>query len=194
LTLIYSISIIHLGSQSAKAADIVEAVAGVIDCSTTKDDKERLACFDKAATTLKSAGVSGGPATADTKEIVSSFAPDDYKAVNPDNMHVAPHKFIGKPVELRGVKCFYADRNDYRCLAPAHLLMAVFTKSIGPAAEKDLIESECGAIRKLDSPACRKTIHFVPVEYSEDNPNAFGKRVIVESMSVEIVSSARRKR
>jgi hypothetical protein len=95
------------------AEDVVEAVMQVVGCAPLKDDKDRLACFDKAAATLKTAGVPSGPETANTRDIVSSFAPGDFKVVDPDDIHVAPRKFVGKPIETRNVRCFYADKNDY---------------------------------------------------------------------------------
>jgi hypothetical protein len=50
--------------RPAMAEDVVEAVMQVVGCSPLKDDKDRLACFDKAAATLKTAGVPSGPETA----------------------------------------------------------------------------------------------------------------------------------
>jgi hypothetical protein len=190
------IAIILVGTQVAMqpalAEDAVEAVMQVVGCSPLKDDKDRLACFDKAAATLKTAGVPSGPETANTREIVSSFAPGDFKVVDPDDIHVAPRKFVGKPIEIRNAKCFYADKDDYRCMAPSRgMVTTVFATSVGPANEKEALETDCGAIKKIDSPACRRTIRIVPVDFAEDAPNAFAKRIVVKVANIEIIPAAR---
>ncbi|KRP88638.1 hypothetical protein AOQ73_27955 [Bradyrhizobium pachyrhizi] len=141
------------GIPQSFASDAVEAVMQVVGCTGTKDDKDRLSCFDKAAAALKTAGVPSGPETANTKDIVTSFSPSDFKVVDPDDVHVAPGKFIGKPIEIRNVRCFYADRDDYRCSMPSRgMVTVVFAKSIEPANERDTLENDCGAIKRLSLP------------------------------------------
>jgi hypothetical protein len=105
-------------------------------------------CTDSLKTLVPS-----GPETANTREIVASFAPGDFKVVDPDDIHVAPQKFVGKPIEIRNVRCFYADKDDYRCMAPSRgMVTAVFATSVGPANEKEALETDCGAIKKIESP------------------------------------------
>ncbi|UVO30242.1 hypothetical protein [Bradyrhizobium arachidis] len=94
-------AIIFLSTSAALAADAVEAVTQVVGCATVKDDKDRLSCFDKAAATLTTPGVPSGPKTANTKEIVTRYSPNDFKVVDPGDLHVAPGKFVGKPFEIR---------------------------------------------------------------------------------------------
>lgn len=194
--LLATISVICGASRApaAGADEVLDAVVGVMRCSATKDDSERLRCYDAASTALRSAGLPEAK-TADPKAVVASFSPSDYKLVDPDDLHVAPRKFIGKPVELRNVKCFYADKGDYRCLAPSRsMITTVFAKDVGPPGERDTIESDCGAVKKIDSPLCRRTIRLVPVDFSEDAPNAFAKRMVIQSATIEFVPSARAKR
>ncbi len=154
---------------------------GVVICTALKDDKERLACFDKSASALKNAGVPNTPETANTKDIVNNFSPNDYKVADADDVHVAPRKFLNKPIELRGVRCFYADKDDYRCLTRSKLPTVVFSSSIGPSAEKDSLESDCGAIKKLIPPACRKTVRLVPIDYTERLTKRFRQAHYLES-------------
>lgn len=170
------------------AAEVVEAVMGVMGCASLKDDKERLSCFDKAVLSLKTAGVTTGPETANTKEIVSSFAAGDFKVVDPDDIHVAPRKFLGKPIELRNVRCFYADKDDYRCVSSSNLTTVIFAKSVEPSDAREALEADCGAIKKLSSPGCRKTVQIVPMEFAEDAPNAFTKRIIVRTLNLKILA------
>jgi hypothetical protein len=180
-------------ARAASPRDVVDAVIEVIGCVSIKEDKDRLLCFDKAAASLKTAGISG-PETATTKELVSNFSPGDYKIVDPDDIHVAPSKFIGKPIELRNVKCFYADKDDYRCLTPSRLITTVFGASVGPDVERERLESDCGAIKKIDSPACRRTIRIVPLDFAEDAPTVLAKRIVVKAATIQIQPAVRSKR
>jgi hypothetical protein len=180
---------------SAGPEDVLDSLVGVMKCTGTKDDPERLRCYDAAVVTLRTAGVADAPKTADTKEVVASFSPSDYKLVDPDDMHVAPRKFVGKPVELRNAKCFYADKDDYRCLGSSRsMITTIFAKDVGPSAEKDALENDCGAIKKLESPLCRRTIRFVPRDYDQDAPNAFAKRIVMRAATIEIVPAPRARR
>jgi hypothetical protein len=112
--------------------------------------------------------------------------------VDPDDIHVAPRKFVGRPIEIRNVRCFYADKDDYRCLAPSRgMVTAVFARSVGPANEKETLETDCGAIKKIESLACRRTIRIVPADFGEDAPNAFAKRIVVKVANIEIVPATR---
>ncbi|WP_445217587.1 hypothetical protein ACKWRH_37145 [Bradyrhizobium sp. Pa8] len=166
----------------------------VMGCTAVKDDKDRLLCFDKAAATLKAAGALGGLETANTKEIDTNFSSNDFKVVDPDDLHVAPGKFIGKPIEIRNVSCFSADRGDYRCAPSSVMITVVFAKSIEPAAERETLENDCGDIKRIESPACRRDIRIVPADYAEDSPGAFAKRIVVKVKRIEVLPASRPKR
>ncbi|MCP3460573.1 hypothetical protein [Bradyrhizobium sp. CCGUVB23] len=182
-------AIIICSTRPALAADALEAV--MQGCTAVKDDKVSLLCFDKAAATLKAVDVLVGPETANTKEIVTNFSPNDFKVVDPDDLHVAPEKFIGKPIEIRNVSCFYADRGDYRCAPSRGMITVVFAKSIEPAAERETLEHDCGVIKRIASPACRRNIRIVPADYAEDSPSAFAKRIVVKVKRIEVLPASR---
>ncbi|GLR89637.1 hypothetical protein GCM10007857_63510 [Bradyrhizobium iriomotense] len=160
-----------------------------------KDDKDRLSCFDKAAATRTTAGVPSGPETANTKEIVTNFSPNDFKVVDPDDLHVAPGRLIGKPIEIRNVICLYA-RDGYRCIAARRrtMIAVVFAKSVDPAAERETLESNCGAIERIESPTCQRDIRIIPTDYCEDPLNAVAKRIVLRAEKLEIQPTSRPKR
>ena len=41
----------------------------------------------------------------------------EYRVVDPGDIFVAYGKYLGKPIEVRNVNCYYADKEDYRCVA-----------------------------------------------------------------------------
>ncbi|MBS7697854.1 MULTISPECIES: hypothetical protein [unclassified Chelatococcus] len=163
-----------------------EAVAGIRMCAEKTDDEDRLACFD----TLAAAWSETEPRsdkTASTTEISTPADPLVYRVSDPDDMYVAPRKYIGKPVELRRMSCFHADVKEYRCISNGDLPLVVFTAEITPPSEKAAIEAECGEVKKVSSSSCRKTLRFVPGVINEDMLSGNNQRAVVLARTVEIV-------
>lgn len=130
-----------------------------------------------------------------TKEIVASpkasAAPTTYKVVDADDVFVAPAKYQDKPIEIRRVRCFHADKAEYRCIGTGSLTVTIFASSIRPQAEREAIEEDCGEIRKmLSSPKCLKTIRFVPAKHSEDLVSGMQKRMVVITPEIEVSAVA----
>lgn len=129
---------------------------------------------------------SGEPETLSTKQAVQAFAPGDYRPVDPKDLQLGPRKFIGKPIELRNMQCFYADINEYRCWARG-AGMTVFATTIIDYPAKDKFDDFCGRQKNADTAACRKTLHIVPEEWSQDQPSAFGKRTLITVKELRFV-------
>ncbi|CAH1657295.1 exported hypothetical protein [Hyphomicrobiales bacterium] len=163
-----------------------EAVAGIRMCAEKTDDEARLACFDTLAEAWAKSD-SPSEKTANTTEISKPADPLVYRVSDPDDMYVAPRKYIGKPVELRRMSCFHADVKEYRCISNGDLPLVVFTADITPASEKAAIEADCGEVKKVSSSICRKTLRFVPGHIDEDMMSGNNKRAIVLARTVEIV-------
>ncbi|MGO9005476.1 MAG: hypothetical protein ACLQIQ_07720 [Beijerinckiaceae bacterium] len=175
-------------ARAATAAEaLLEAAAAVHICTEVKDDKLRLACFDKLAPAFDVLTKGETNSTVGTKEITASYAPSDYRPVDAEDLYVAPNKFKGKPIELAGVRCFYADVNEYRCIGRAHDAVVVFAKDVEPEEAKSDLEDRCGAIKQIEAPACRKTIRFVVQDFSEDILSGMAQRLIVVTRQIEIV-------
>lgn len=170
----------------------------LLTCPGKKDDRERLACFD-AAMKATMPPAAEQPATTPTKEIVAAPAnaatATVYKVVDPEDVYVAPNKYEGRGVELRRMRCFHADKNEYRCVAPGAVTLAVFAPTISPDDEREKVEADCGEIKKMaTSPKCEKTIRFVPAKNVEDLVNGYRKRVVVVAPVMELSTASRGRR
>lgn len=168
------------------------AAEGFADCVGRSPDAERLKCFDAAAQGGSSRAED--PKTPTTKEIVATKPSDPPQVVDPSDLFVSPRKFKGKAIELRNARCFHADANDYRCLAPGASVVLIGAPSISPDEAQAQIEKDCGQIRKIQTAACRKTLRFVVREVDDDQVNAMTRRVTVVAPVIEIVAAAGKKR
>lgn len=86
-----------------------------------------------------------------------------------EEIALAPRKYVGKPVEVRGLFCYYADVGDYRCNAvnQESPMAVVFAKAITPDAARQAIEANCDTAEKaIRSQRCRVTLRF---SYDEDD-------------------------
>lgn len=170
-------------------------------CAGLPKDADRLACYDTVngrppAVTAEEPTLdvkAEEQPTASTKEIVGLVAPTDYRLVDPADLFVAPSKFIDKPVEIRRAHCFYADRSEYRCLAPGREAVIVIAPNISPPDAKSLLENDCGAIKAMQTVKCQRTIRFVPAAHAQDAVNAMTPRVVIVSKMLEIAPTPKRK-
>lgn len=169
----------------------------LLRCPSVKPDTDRLACFDAAMKpATAAAAVAETPATP-TKEIVaapaSAGAPMVFKVVDAEDVYVTPNKYEGRGIELRKMRCFHADKDEYRCIAPGAVMLALFSKSIRPESERAAIENDCGEIKKMaTSPKCEKTVRFVPTKSGEDLVNGYRRRVVVGAPYLEIAAGVAR--
>ena len=103
-------------------------------CAKITDEKSRLICFDavaKVQSDQKSAA-DGPSASTKTADLITPSAPQDYKVVSGADLFVSPGKFQGRPIELRRVRCFHADRNEYRCIDTVNTVV-IFSSKVEPA-------------------------------------------------------------
>lgn len=74
-------------------------------------ERERLACFDEFAK------LAGSPdekeETANTSKVIQPSQPHEYRVVDPADLYVAPSKYTDKAIEVRGMQCFHADKDEY---------------------------------------------------------------------------------
>lgn len=166
-------------------------------CAGLSNDKDRLACFDKLAKSPEPKAEEPAP-TVTTKQIIAPIAPTDYKTVDPSDLYVAPSKFIGKPIQVNGARCFYADKDEFRCmLQTGSSVVVLLSPTLTPAATQTEIEDACGAIKvAMTSARCRRTLRFVPLKHDSDAVDAMTKRIIIIAPAVEVASAepSRRRR
>jgi hypothetical protein len=173
----------------ATAAFAQAPTPDIASCAAKADEKERLSCFDQLS---KSPTASTEPEkSAKTAEIIKTFAPGEYRVVETEDIHVAPGKYEGKPIEIRRVRCFHADKAEYRCGGGGSLPVMVVAPVVTPDNARASLEDECGEVRKVyGSPRCLKTIRVVMAGYRSDRPTNRETRVIVLTNQIEIVDQA----
>jgi len=86
---------------------------------------------------------------------------DDVKKLSGDDLGVQTHKWDGKTIETTGF-CFYADVNEYRCLAKGRIGGArIDFSKLEPASEKKRIEDNCDQLAKMLTKTCAVRLQFV---------------------------------
>jgi hypothetical protein len=105
-----------------------------------------------------------------------------------EEMVRTPAKFRGKYVEMRRMRCFYAEKDDFRCtVTTLDAAVIVVAPSVRPAAARRTIEQACADMRAAAvSPACQVTIRFTPAGVGEDRVGGLARRAVVAAPEVEI--------
>lgn len=156
-------------------------------CAAKKDDRDRLACFDTATKAAEKAV--SGPESTKTKDIIKPATPSDYKVVATEDLSVAPGKYDGKQIEMRRMRCFHADKDEYRCTGGGGPSLMIMTPRITPEAARAQIEDKCGELKNMTSPLCQKTIRFTPAAHDSDTISGYQNRTIVVTREIEIVDT-----
>lgn len=155
-------------------------------CEAKTDEKERLACFDKLA---KQSEPTEQQETSNTPKKIEPPS-GEYRVVDPGDIFVAYGKYLGKPIEVRNVRCYYADKDDYRCIATGDNPVVFFAEDIEPATAREAIENDCGEVKKVVTPACKRNIRLTAENISDDLISGYQKRVDVRSSSLEVIEAA----
>ena len=109
-------------------------------------------------------------------------ADPDYKVVDPDDLFIGTRKYLGKPILLRRMRCYYADVDDYRCTANGPVLLAVFTATVEPASAREWIEKNCGQLKvAITSEKCVFNTRFVygADDAKDDVVSGFEQRKVI---------------
>jgi hypothetical protein len=94
----------------------------------------------------------------------SAAASDDAKVLKPSDLAVETSKWDGRVVETT-LNCFYADRNEFRCLDAMSGGVRVDFREFDTDGQAYL-EKNCDEIDKISSPRCRVTIRFTYASHS----------------------------
>jgi hypothetical protein len=103
------------------------------------------------------------PASSTTppKAAVPADDPIEFKIVDAADLFVGTRKYFGKDILLPKMHCYYADVDDYRCIAPGATMLAVFTAAIEPRPAKDWVEKNCDQLKTaVASDKCRFNVRF----------------------------------
>lgn len=129
---------------------------------------------------------------AEVSKVLSPSTPpsqEDYKVVDPNELFIGAGKYLGKNVEIRNYRCYYADVGDYRC-ATQHTQLSIFTKTISPTSSKDWIEQNCDTMEKMArSDKCIVSIRlrFNEDEVDEDIISGYEKRKVIRPANGVII-------
>lgn len=161
-------------------------------CSTITVDADRLACFDR----LAKEEVPQKPATGTSdnlpvpKPAIKPAGTEQsalYRSIDTDDLYASPSKYEGKNIQIDKVRCYHADKDEYRCSGQGVAALVIFSVSISPESERLSLENECGEIKKMaSSPKCLKTIKFVPFGSTEDIISGYRKRLVVLTKQIEM--------
>ena len=126
-------------------------------------------------------------------DIDAPSAKISYKVVDASDLYVGPRKYLGKGIEVRRVRCYYADVEDYRCLTGGPAV--VFSQAVEPHSIKQLIEDNCDQLRKLQTAKCLFDIRlsFEADDVSEDIISGYQKRMVIKPASITASSVVDRK-
>lgn len=161
------------------------APAAAEDCKAIKDSAARLACFDKAAGETSAPPAATAHAPAAQKAEPAAPAPETtaktFKVVDVSDLYVGPNKYAGRDIEVRNLKCYFADKDDYRCIAPG-TYVAIFTKTVEPALARQWMEDKCDQIKTaVTSSRCTFHLRFTYTSDDFDNDVVSGmqQRVVI---------------
>jgi hypothetical protein len=102
-----------------------------------------------------------------------------YKVVDAADLGIGSRKYMGKDIEVRQTRCYYADVEDYRCLIGP--LVVVFAKKIVPEEAQKRIEESCDTIKKAgQSTECVSSIRFNATEFVSDIVGGYQRRTIIK--------------
>jgi len=188
---LFATASVLLSSQVARSAE------GLADCRAMKDDKERLACFDRVPNPVAPAPntspavappPAGGSKPIPIDKLAAASFPDA-TLVDAADLGVGSKKYVGKSIELRDMKCYYADVSDYRCISGRNVV--VFTAAMFPDVLRLKLEKDCGELKKMTiSSVCSKSIRFrfSEDEVDEDMISGYQRRTIIRPEAVELVA------
>lgn len=115
----------------------------------------------------------------------------EFKVVDVYDIEVNPSRYKGKAVELRNMRCYHADDEDYRCISSGGATVMVGSTAVTPEAADTDLQDQCAEIRKVaTSPRCRKTIRFTVRDYDSDTISGNKSRTVIKADSIELLDAA----
>jgi len=111
-----------------------------------------------------------------------------YKLVNASDVAVAPGRYVDTDIELRGMRCFYAQPGEFRCFGGSPALTVFLRRLMIDEAQKT-IEERCGTIRNAEHhPGCVVAIRFrySKGDIGQDRVAFYMPRTTIEADTAEI--------
>jgi hypothetical protein len=114
----------------------------------------------------------------------------DHKLVSLDDLKMGPSKYKGKAVEVRNVRCFYADISDYRCVPQPIGKVGINADAVIGDDARKFIEDNCDTVAKAATgQSCLVTVRFT-YEDQEDK----GEATVILVPELEVIRQTQKKR
>lgn len=112
------------------------------------------------------------------------------------DLYVNADKFKRKPIEVKNMRCYYANRMDYRCSSAELDGLAVFSKQMDYPDDYKFtdnwmfIENNCDTIEKaMTSKKCKVNLKFSFVVAETDITSGYNQRVVIHA-NLPVATSA----
>lgn len=118
-----------------------------------------------------------------------------YKAVDLADLGIGSRKYSGRNLEVRGIRCYYAEVEDYRCTGSE--AVSVFAKNVEPPEARKWLEENCDQVRvALSSPSCRVTLrfHYEASMTEQDIISGYQRRTVISPNTVTVILPKKRRR
>jgi len=106
----------------------------------------------------------------------------DYKVVDPSDLFIGTRKYLDKQILLRRMRCYYADMDDYRCIASGSVFLSVFTARVEPASAREWMEKNCDQLKvAITSEKCVFNTQFTygAKDVNDDIVSGFQQRKVI---------------
>jgi hypothetical protein len=124
-----------------------------------------------------------------TRRVALDPPHDVAKVVDAADLGVGTRKYMNIELEVQGVKCYYADVEDYRCTAP-EANVTFFTRKIIVATGTDYLEKYCDTLKRaLQTDNCIVSIRFQysSQEVEQDLISGFQERTVIRPREIALV-------
>jgi len=106
----------------------------------------------------------------------------DYKVVDPSDLFIGTRTYLDKQILLRRMRCYYADMDDYRCIASGSVFLSVFTARVEPASAREWMEKNCDQLKvAITSEKCVFNTQFTygAKDVNDDIVSGFQQRKVI---------------
>jgi hypothetical protein len=155
-------------------------------CADLTDDQARLSCFDNLAKGLGRQNESADDPKTTIVQTPPPLPASEYQVVDPSDLYVTPGKYIDKPIQLRRVRCLYANEDEYRCTTDGATVM-ILAEEVTPPVHQQIMQRDCQSMKQFSTSKCVRTIRFIPTESRSDVVSNYQTRKIIVTIAIEVV-------
>lgn len=108
--------------------------------------------------------------------------PDDYEIADAEDVYAGSRRYQGQTILIKGMRCYYADVADFRCLAPSGIVLAIFTDQVDPPAAREWLQRNCDKLKTaLTSSKClfNPSFRYSAKDVDEDLVSGLEQRKVI---------------